>query len=281
MPGILASLIAVFALLATPAPAAPKWTCGEWTKDSSGKCEEKRTCTRQVCDAKGDSITNCRTETRTECSNPAPKPSPKAGATRCGGQTHRPEGERKATTGDGRLSGPKTIGGSGSPTDGGAQRSAAQPIPPLGAPPLGSGGLGLSRETCEAFGGSTHGPGDVWMCCFELGGPDGMCYACRGETPGGGENCDCYSGACKSSLSDPGRHGLGPSEHGRAIERQGVPRPGYESERSGPRDPDRPRRDYRDQPDPDPDRRKADERDRPRRDYRKQPEPQPDWPTVQ
>lgn len=47
------------------------WSCTVWGADSSGKCEEVRTCTRSICDSRGK-LNNCRTETKTECANPLP-----------------------------------------------------------------------------------------------------------------------------------------------------------------------------------------------------------------
>ena len=60
----------MYPLLSSGVSAAVKWSCGDWSKDSSGKCEEVRVCTRTVCDTKGQTVSNCRNETRTDCSNP-------------------------------------------------------------------------------------------------------------------------------------------------------------------------------------------------------------------
>jgi hypothetical protein len=42
------------------------WKCGDWKKSSDPKKDECRTCTRTICDT-GDKVTNCRKETKTEC----------------------------------------------------------------------------------------------------------------------------------------------------------------------------------------------------------------------
>jgi hypothetical protein len=64
-------LFVLFLCLGLPAVSAAKddgvkWKCGDWTKSSDPKKDECRTCTRTICDA-GDKVTNCRKETKTEC----------------------------------------------------------------------------------------------------------------------------------------------------------------------------------------------------------------------
>lgn len=63
-----ATVLILSFIVPQPAMSAAQWSCGAWGKDSSAECDEKRVCTRTLCDSKGDTLSNCRTETRTECS---------------------------------------------------------------------------------------------------------------------------------------------------------------------------------------------------------------------
>jgi len=70
-PGFLVAFcLAVFLQPMTLASAKDSagWSCGSWTKDSSGKCTATRVCTRVVCPIIGNKIsTTCGKETRKEC----------------------------------------------------------------------------------------------------------------------------------------------------------------------------------------------------------------------
>jgi hypothetical protein len=62
-------------LLSSPASAEDDWVCGAWTKDPTGKCLEKRVCTRSKCKDVSD-LTTCTKETRTECVKAEEPPKP-------------------------------------------------------------------------------------------------------------------------------------------------------------------------------------------------------------
>jgi hypothetical protein len=117
-------------LAATPsASAAAKWSCGEWKKESDSK--ECRTCTRTVCDSSGDRITNCRTETKTECS--VLESTPKAGVGQFEGRVLGPTDASRAATGGQQGAIGDTIkspAGPGRPTsrDSSHQRASDRPV---------------------------------------------------------------------------------------------------------------------------------------------------------
>lgn len=68
-----AAVVSALVMGATTAFAADDWVCGDWKADTSGKCEEVRTCTRTKCDDI-QKLETCKRETKTECANPKPLP---------------------------------------------------------------------------------------------------------------------------------------------------------------------------------------------------------------
>lgn len=101
------SVVSAVWLIASPLRAEVAWTCGEWTKDPTGKCLEKRTCTRSKCTDPQD-LTTCTKETRTECVKEEAPPKP---PTRFNGITP-PTGQRPTTNdpGPGLAPGPANPG---------------------------------------------------------------------------------------------------------------------------------------------------------------------------
>lgn len=69
------SVVTAVWLIGVPARADVAWTCGPWTSDPTGKCVEKRTCTRSKC-ANPEDLTTCVKETKTECVKEPPPPKP-------------------------------------------------------------------------------------------------------------------------------------------------------------------------------------------------------------
>ncbi len=101
------SLITAVGLIGSPVRAEVAWTCGEWTKDPTGACIEKRTCTRSKCTDPQD-LTTCTKETRTECVKEEAPPKP---PTRFQGIVP-PAGQRPTTNdpGPGLAPGPASPG---------------------------------------------------------------------------------------------------------------------------------------------------------------------------
>ena len=70
-----AGVVLALWLFSSPSFAADDWVCGKWTPDPTGKCVEKRVCTKTTCKDIED-LTKCTKETRTECAKEEPPPKP-------------------------------------------------------------------------------------------------------------------------------------------------------------------------------------------------------------